>query len=110
MTAAGFKDYAEFIKAVYTEVQKHADGDGWLPVYYNLCDEPLGADLTNATANADGVLQFEDTEAASHAVRCYRALGFTIHSELTQWTADASGPTVGDTGAATAAAPDSGPE
>ena len=39
MKAAGFTDYAEFLKAVYTEVQKHADELGWLTVYYNLGDE-----------------------------------------------------------------------
>lgn len=39
MTAAGFKDYSEFIKAIFSEIQKHADETGWIPVYYNLCDE-----------------------------------------------------------------------
>jgi len=53
MKAAGFTDYSDFIKAVYTAVQKHADEQGWLPVYYNLCDEPLGDALVAATANAE---------------------------------------------------------
>jgi hypothetical protein len=53
MKAAGFDDYSQFIRAVYTEVQKHADAQGWLPVYYNLCDEPGGDDLVRATENAD---------------------------------------------------------
>jgi len=53
MKAAGFSDYSEFIKAVHTAVQKHADEQGWLPVYYNLCDEPLGDDLVCATENAE---------------------------------------------------------
>ena len=33
MAAAGFKDYAAFIKAIYSEVQDHADRSGWIPVY-----------------------------------------------------------------------------
>ena len=51
MNAAGFKDYSEFIKAIYTEVQRHADENGWLPVYYNLGDENPGDDtVKNAEA------------------------------------------------------------
>ncbi len=42
MNTAGFKDYSAFIRAVYGAVQKHADAEGWLPVYYNLGDEPMG--------------------------------------------------------------------
>lgn len=53
MTAAGFHDYAAFIKAVYTAIQDHADQSGWLPVYYNLGDEPLGDDLRRAAENAE---------------------------------------------------------
>jgi hypothetical protein len=53
MTAAGFKDYSEFVKAVYSEVQRHADEQGWLPVYYNLGDEPIGDDLHRAAENAE---------------------------------------------------------
>ncbi|HEX2973693.1 MAG TPA: glycoside hydrolase domain-containing protein, partial [Tepidisphaeraceae bacterium] len=52
MTAAGFKDYSEFVKAIYTAVQKHADQQGWIPVYYNLCDEPQGDDALVAAENA----------------------------------------------------------
>ena len=52
MNAAGFKDYSEFIKAVYTEVQKHADAAGWLPVHYNLGDEPLEEAAVRAAENA----------------------------------------------------------
>ena len=44
MNAAGFQDYAAFVKAVYTAVQQHARRSGWIPVYYNLGDEPLGDD------------------------------------------------------------------
>jgi hypothetical protein len=53
MNAAGFKDYAAFIKAVYTAVQQHADEQGWIPVYYNLGDEPLGDDLRRSAENAE---------------------------------------------------------
>jgi hypothetical protein len=53
MTAAGFKDYAEFVKAIYTAIQEHADKQGWIPVYYNLGDEPIGDDLTRSAENAE---------------------------------------------------------
>jgi hypothetical protein len=53
MTSAGFKDYSEFIRAVYSAVQKHADASGWLPVYYNIGDEPLGDDLVRSAENAE---------------------------------------------------------
>jgi hypothetical protein len=52
MSAAGFQDYSAFIKAVYSAIQKHADQAGWLPVYYNLADEPIGDDVRRATENA----------------------------------------------------------
>lgn len=53
MKAAGFDDYSAFIKAIFTEVQKHADEAGWLPVYWNIGDEPIGQDLVNSAANAE---------------------------------------------------------
>ncbi|HKI17283.1 MAG TPA: glycoside hydrolase domain-containing protein, partial [Isosphaeraceae bacterium] len=53
MTAAGFKDYAGFIKAVYREIQEHADRNGWVPVYFNIADEPGGADLVRSAENAE---------------------------------------------------------
>jgi hypothetical protein len=52
MQAAGFKDYSEFVKMVYAAIQQHAQEKGWLPVYWNLGDEPSGDDLKNAIANA----------------------------------------------------------
>ncbi len=53
MKAAGFSDYSEFIKAVFTAVQQHADQNNWLPVYYVLGDEPAGKeDVLAATENA----------------------------------------------------------
>ena len=57
MTAAGFTDYAAFVKAVYTQVQRHAEQRGWLPVYYNLGDEPIGDDLVRSAENAEAYRQ-----------------------------------------------------
>jgi len=53
MSSAGFTDYAAFVKSIYSAIQKHADQKGWIPVYYNLADEPLGDDLVRAAENAE---------------------------------------------------------
>lgn len=53
MRAAGFSDYSQFVKAVFGAVQRHADGHDWLPVYWNLADEPLGDDLARSADNAE---------------------------------------------------------
>jgi hypothetical protein len=53
MQAAGFKDYSAFIKALFGAVQKHADEAGWLPVYWNIADEPVGGELERAAVNAE---------------------------------------------------------
>jgi hypothetical protein len=53
MKAAGFSDYSEFLKALFGAVQKHADEAGWLPVYWNLGDEPIGDALTRSAENAE---------------------------------------------------------
>ena len=53
MSAAGLNDYSRFIKAIYSAVQKHADAQGWIPVYYNLADEPIGDDLVRSAENAE---------------------------------------------------------
>ena len=53
MTAAGFKDYASFIRAIYSVIQDHADRTGWIPVFYNLGDEPGGDDLVRSAENAE---------------------------------------------------------
>jgi hypothetical protein len=52
MRAAGFDDYSQFLKALFDVVQKHTDQSGWLPVYWNIGDEPLGDDLVRSTENA----------------------------------------------------------
>ncbi|MCR4414096.1 MAG: hypothetical protein NUV77_16900 [Thermoguttaceae bacterium] len=53
MRAAGFDDYPRFIKAVFGAIQAHAEAAGWLPVYWNLGDEPIGDDLRRAAENAE---------------------------------------------------------
>lgn len=53
MKAAGFSDYSAFVKAVYSAIQKHADEQGWLPVYWNLGDEPVGEAILRAAENAE---------------------------------------------------------
>jgi hypothetical protein len=53
MSAAGFQDYSAFVKAIYSRIQEHAEKEGWIPVYYNLADEPLGEDTIRAAENAE---------------------------------------------------------
>ena len=53
MSSAGFTDYAAFIKAIYSQVQRHAAEQQWIPVYYNLADEPIGDELVRAAENAE---------------------------------------------------------
>jgi hypothetical protein len=52
MKAAGFTDYSAFIKAIYAAVMQHAREKDWLPVYWNLGDEPIGDDLLRSVQNA----------------------------------------------------------
>jgi hypothetical protein len=52
MHAAGFSDYSKFVRAVFTAIQQHADAAGWLPVYWNIADEPVGDDVVRAGENA----------------------------------------------------------
>ncbi|HEV3343433.1 MAG TPA: hypothetical protein VG125_23880, partial [Pirellulales bacterium] len=53
MQAAGCTDYSQFVKAIFSAIQKHADREGWLPVYWNIGDEPLGDELTRSAENAE---------------------------------------------------------
>ncbi len=53
MKASGYSDYTQFVKAIYTTVQKHARDHGWVPVYWNLGDEPGGDDVPKSLANAE---------------------------------------------------------
>lgn len=52
MKAAGFDDYVAFLRAILTEIDAHAKRANWLPVAYNLCDEPLADAAKEATENA----------------------------------------------------------
>ncbi len=52
MRAAGFTDYVAFLRAILSAVGAHARLAGWLPVAFNLCDEPQGEDAKDAAANA----------------------------------------------------------
>jgi hypothetical protein len=53
MKAAGFHDYSRFVQAVFRAIQDHADQAGWLPVYWNLADEPVGDDVRRSAENAE---------------------------------------------------------
>jgi hypothetical protein len=52
MKEAGFTDYAAFVKAVYSAIERHAEEKQWLPVYWNLGDEPGGDELKASIENA----------------------------------------------------------
>jgi hypothetical protein len=52
MHSAGFTRYTNFLRALLTAVDTHARAAGWLPAAFNLCDEPIGADIARAAANA----------------------------------------------------------
>jgi hypothetical protein len=88
MAAAGFKEYPAFIKAIYSEIQAHAERNGWIPVYYNLADELLGDELIRSAENADayraafpkgpplftGASSFEGSDRQNPHFRLSRAL------------------------------------
>lgn len=52
MQSAGFTNYTDFLRAVLAAVDAHGKQAGWLPVAYNLCDEPIKDDVPRAVANA----------------------------------------------------------
>jgi hypothetical protein len=52
MKEAGFTDYSAFVKAVYSAIERHAQDKEWLPVYWNLGDEPIGDWLKASIENA----------------------------------------------------------
>lgn len=52
MKEAGFTDYSAFVKAVYATIERHAEEKRWLPVYWNLGDEPGADDLEASIENA----------------------------------------------------------
>jgi hypothetical protein len=53
MNSAEFHDYATFVNAIYSEIERHALANEWITVYYNLADEPIGDDVTRAIENAE---------------------------------------------------------
>lgn len=50
--AAGFPDAQSFLKAVYQAIDEHAKQNNWLPVAWNICDEPIGDAVKQSVANA----------------------------------------------------------
>ena len=52
MRHAGYNDYAAFIKSVFGTIETHGRQKDWLPVYFNIGDEPVGDDLTKSIENA----------------------------------------------------------
>jgi hypothetical protein len=53
MKAAGLTDYSQFVKSIFSAIQAHAEREGWLPVYWNIGDEPLGDEVTRSAENAE---------------------------------------------------------
>ncbi len=53
MAAAGFTDYAHFVRSIHSAIQDHANRNGWIPVYYNLADEPGGDELARSIENVE---------------------------------------------------------
>jgi hypothetical protein len=53
MTAAGFTDQSAFVRTVFGAIQRHAERANWLPVYWNIGDEPIGDDLSRSAENAE---------------------------------------------------------
>lgn len=98
MQKAGFEDYSEFIKAVYTEIQNHAEEHDWIPLYFYLADEPIGDDIVSGYENAEAYRKaFPDgppffTGASSYAgsdpndrhmrlALAFHVVSWTLHSE-----------------------------
>lgn len=50
--SAGFASGEEFLKALYGQIEQHAAANNWLPVAWNLCDEPLGDAAAASASNA----------------------------------------------------------
>ncbi len=52
MNAAGYTNYDQFIKKVFGAIEAHAEKSNWLPIYWNIGDEPVEDDLTRSIENA----------------------------------------------------------
>jgi hypothetical protein len=48
---SGISNYSAFVKVIYDAIQQHAQDNQWLPVYWNLVDEPVGDDLLRSIKN-----------------------------------------------------------
>lgn len=53
MRQAGATDYSQVVRTVFGAVQAHASRAGWLPVYWNIADEPVNDDLVRSAVNAE---------------------------------------------------------
>ena len=49
---AGYTNAVEFLAEFYRRIEAHSIEQGWLPVAWNLCDEPIGGDIPPAVSNA----------------------------------------------------------
>ncbi len=49
---AGFPNMESFLKAIYGGIEEHAAKANWVPVAWNLCDEPLGDAAVGSAKNA----------------------------------------------------------
>lgn len=50
--SGGFSDVRLFLDALYGALDAHAVANNWLPVAWNICDEPAAEAITGAVANA----------------------------------------------------------
>jgi hypothetical protein len=50
--SAGFPDAASFLSGLYRAIDQHAVANNWLPVAWNICDEPVDAAIQPAAVNA----------------------------------------------------------
>jgi hypothetical protein len=53
MKAAGYTNYTQFVRALYNKIQQHARENDWIPVFWNIGDEPSGDDLKRSIENAE---------------------------------------------------------
>ncbi|MCP4680245.1 MAG: hypothetical protein GY854_33085 [Deltaproteobacteria bacterium] len=49
---SGISDYAAFLKLLFSDIQSHANANNWLPVYWNIGDEPAGGRFKKSLENA----------------------------------------------------------
>ena len=52
LAKAGFTNAVDFLRAFYQRLEAHSIEKDWLPVAWNLCDEPIGGDIPPAMSNA----------------------------------------------------------